>query len=56
MEGLLLRHLGAVYRTLIQTIPESARTDRLMDMAERLRQIIAATDDSLLREWERLLR
>ncbi len=56
VEGLLLRHLGAVYRTLIQTIPESARTDRLMDMAERLRQIIAATDDSLLREWERLLR
>ena len=56
VEGLLLRHLGAVYRTLIQTIPESARTERLMDMATRLREIIAATDDSLLREWERLIR
>ncbi|MBK7782123.1 MAG: DUF3516 domain-containing protein [Ardenticatenia bacterium] len=56
VEGLLLRHLGAVYRTLIQTIPENARTERLMDMAARLREIIAATDDSLLREWERLVR
>jgi superfamily II RNA helicase len=56
VEGLLLRHLGAVYRTLIQTIPETARTERLMDMAARLREIIATTDDSLLREWERLIR
>lgn len=56
VEGILLRHLGAVYRTLIQTVPESARTPRLMAMANRLREVIASTDDSLLREWERLQR
>lgn len=56
VEGILLRHLGAVYRTLIQTVPEGARTPRLMDMAARLREVIASTDDSLLSEWERLQR
>jgi superfamily II RNA helicase len=55
VEGLLLRHLGSVYRTLIQTVPEGARTERLMRMAGRLRDIIASTDDSLLTEWERLM-
>lgn len=53
-EGLLLRYLSEVYKTLLQTIPELARTDELEDIIVHLGTLIRGVDSSLLDEWERL--
>ncbi|HVY29089.1 MAG TPA: DUF3516 domain-containing protein [Polyangiaceae bacterium] len=53
-EGLLLRYLSEVYKTLLQTIPELARTDELDDIIVHLGTLIRGVDSSLLDEWERL--
>jgi Domain of unknown function (DUF3516) len=53
-EGLLLRYLAEVYKTLSQTIPELARTPELDDAIEYLGSLIRGVDSSLLDEWERL--
>ncbi len=50
-EGIVLRYLSDVYRTLEQSVPESARTDELADIRERLRFLVRETDSSLLEEW-----
>src|SRR4029078_7169122 len=36
-EGLVLRYLGDAYRALRQTVPDSVRTDDLVDITEGLR-------------------
>jgi hypothetical protein len=53
-EGLLLRYLSEVYKTLLQTIPELARTDELDDIIVHLGTLIRGVDSSLLDEWEKL--
>lgn len=53
-EGLLLRYLSEVYKTLSQTIPELARTEELDDIIIHLGTLIRGVDSSLLDEWERL--
>jgi hypothetical protein len=53
-EGLLLRYLTEVYKTLSQTIPESARVEELGDIIAHLGTLIRGVDSSLLDEWERL--
>jgi superfamily II RNA helicase len=53
-EGLLLRYLSEVYKTLNQTIPELARTLELDDIILHLGTLIRGVDSSLLDEWERL--
>jgi hypothetical protein len=53
-EGLLLRYLAEVYKTLTQTIPELARTPELIDATEYLGALVRGVDSSLLDEWERL--
>jgi hypothetical protein len=53
-EGLLLRYLSEVYKTLNQTIPELARTEELDDIILHLGTLIRGVDSSLLDEWERL--
>jgi len=53
-EGLLLRYLSEVYKTLNQTIPELARTEELDDIIVHLGTLIRGVDSSLLDEWERL--
>jgi superfamily II RNA helicase len=53
-EGLLLRYLSEVYKTLNQTIPELARTEELDDIILQLGTLIRGVDSSLLDEWERL--
>ncbi|HKQ69890.1 MAG TPA: DUF3516 domain-containing protein [Polyangiaceae bacterium] len=53
-EGLLLRYLTEVYKTLSQTIPESARVEELDDIIAHLGTLIRGVDSSLLDEWERL--
>jgi hypothetical protein len=54
-EGLLLRHLSQVYKTLVQTVPEPARTDAVVDHIAHLRTMIGAVDASLIEAWEKLI-
>jgi superfamily II RNA helicase len=53
-EGLLLRYLSEVYKTLNQTVPELARTEQVDDIIVHLGTLIRGVDSSLLDEWERL--
>ncbi len=53
-EGLLLRHLSQVWKVLTQTVPETAKTEPIVEMEEYFRELIRAIDSSLLEEWERL--
>jgi hypothetical protein len=53
-EGLLLRYLSEVYKTLVQTIPDASRTLELDDATHYLGTLIRGVDSSLLDEWERL--
>jgi superfamily II RNA helicase len=53
-EGLLLRYLSEVYKTLVQTIPELSRTEPVEDMILTLGTLVRGVDSSLLDEWERL--
>ena len=54
-EGVLLRYLSDFYRTLWQTVPETARTDALFEIAVYFRGMLERVDDSLVREWEQLV-
>jgi hypothetical protein len=51
-EGLLLRYLGEVLRTLDRSVPEQSKTDALHDVIAYLRELVRHTDASLLQEWE----
>ena len=53
-EGLLLRHISAVYKVLKKTVPESARTEPVREMELYLRTVIRQIDSSLLEEWEKM--
>jgi superfamily II RNA helicase len=53
-EGLVLRYLSEAYKTLVQTVPETYRTDELMDVIAFLRGTVRGVDSSLIDEWERL--
>ncbi len=53
-EGLLLRHLMQVWKVLAQTVPDSAKTEEVVEMEDYFRELIRGIDSSLLDEWERL--
>jgi superfamily II RNA helicase len=53
-EGVLLRYIGQVYKTLVQTVPESVKTEPFEDIVSNLRGMIRQVDSSLLEEWESL--
>jgi hypothetical protein len=53
-EGLLLRHLSQTWKVLSQTVPDSAKTDDVVEMEVYFRELIRGVDSSLLEEWERL--
>jgi len=53
-EGTLLRYLSNAYKTLLQTVPEAAKTDELYDITEWLGELVRQVDSSLLDEWEAL--
>ena len=55
MEGVLLRYLSQAYKTLEQNVPESFKTDEVVDLAAWLRVLVARVDSSLLQEWERMM-
>jgi superfamily II RNA helicase len=53
-EGLLLRYLSEAYKTLVQTVPETYRTDEVLDLIAFLRVTVRGVDSSLIDEWERM--
>lgn len=54
-EGVLLRYLVQAYKMLVQTVPDAAKTDELLDIIAFLRTMVATIDTSLIQEWERML-
>ncbi len=52
IEGVLLRYLSDVVKTLDQTVPESFKNDEVDAMASFLRAEVRGIDSSLLDEWE----
>ena len=54
IEGVLLRYLSDVYKTLVQTVPAFAKDERVEDMITTFGAIVRQVDSSLLDEWERL--
>ncbi|MHB8877746.1 MAG: DUF3516 domain-containing protein, partial [Myxococcaceae bacterium] len=53
-EGVLLRYLSDAYKTLVQSVPETLRTEELEDVIAFLRVALERVDSSLLDEWERM--
>ena len=53
-EGLLLRHLSQTWKVLAQTVPDSAKTEDVVELEVYFRELIRGIDSSLLEEWERL--
>ncbi len=53
-EGILLRYLSDVYKTLIQTVPEWAKDERISDIVTYFGAMIRQVDSSLLDEWEKM--
>ena len=53
-EGTLLRYLSEVYKTLLQTVPETARTPELEELIVSFGALVRGVDSSLIDEWERL--
>jgi hypothetical protein len=54
VEGLLLRHLSQVWKVLAQTVPDSAKTDAVVEMEAYFRELIRGVDASLIEEWEKM--
>jgi superfamily II RNA helicase len=54
-EGVLLRYLSQLYKTLDQSVPEAAKTEGVWDALGFFRALVETTDSSLLEEWEGLL-
>jgi len=53
-EGLLLRHLNSVYKVLSQTVPDTVKTDSVLEMEMYFREMVRGVDSSLADEWERM--
>ncbi len=54
-EGVLLRYLSQLYKTLGMSVPETAKTAEVYEIEGFFRTLIEHTDTSLLEEWESLL-
>ncbi len=53
-EGILLRHLSSVHKTLTQSVPDTAKDDTVREMELYLGTMLRQVDSSLLDEWERM--
>ncbi len=53
-EGLLLRHISSVFKTLSQTVPDSKKNDTIREIESYLKTLIQQTDSSLMDEWEKM--
>jgi len=54
-EGLVLRYLTDCYRAMNQTVPDSEKTDEVIDLIEWLGEMVRQVDSSLIDEWERMI-
>ena len=54
-EGVLLRYLSEVYKTLEQNVPLEDQSDALVELMAYFRAMLGQVDSSLLTEWEELL-
>jgi len=54
-EGVLLRYMTQVYKTLLQTVPDHHKDERVEDIAAFLRASLARVDSTLVREWEQMV-
>jgi superfamily II RNA helicase len=54
-EGVLLRYLSQLFKTLAQSVPEREKSEEVYDVQAYFRALIEHTDTSLLEEWESLL-
>ena len=54
-EGLVLRYLTDCYRAMNQTVPDSEKTDAVVDLIEWLGEMVRQVDSSLIDEWERMI-
>ena len=54
-EGVLLRYLSDIYRTLVQSVPAALYSDELTDVVAYLRATLQRVDSSLVSEWETML-
>lgn len=53
-EGLLLRYLSDVYKTLTQTVPVRFKTPEVVEMIAYFGVLVRGVDSSLVDEWERM--
>jgi|SRR5579875_1182619 len=53
-EGLLLRYLSDAYKALVQSVPESSKTEEVLDLTDWVGEMVRQVDSSLLDEWELL--
>ena len=53
-EGVLLRHLSSVHKTLTQSVPDAVKNDTVREMEIYLGTMLRQVDSSLLDEWERM--
>lgn len=54
-EGLVLRYLSDAYRTLVQTVPDRFKDERVEEVEIYLRSLLDRVDNSLVTEWEELV-
>ncbi len=55
MEGVLLRYLSQGFKVLVQTVPDEAKTDEVIDVVAYFRTTLGRVDSSLVQEWERMV-
>jgi len=53
-EGVLLRYLSQVFKTMAETVPLPARSEEVMDILAHFRALLRDVDTSLIEEWESL--
>jgi len=51
-EGVLLRYLSQIYKTLDQNLPDQIKTEGLLDVIAYFRAMLERVDTSLIDEWE----
>ncbi|MEM7051521.1 MAG: DUF3516 domain-containing protein [Acidobacteriota bacterium] len=54
-EGVLLRYLSQLYKTLAQSVPEKYKTEGVLDIQSFFRTLLERVDTSLIEEWESML-
>jgi len=54
-EGVLLRYVSQVYKTLLQTIPDDSKDESVLEVQAYFRAMLTQVDSSLVQEWESML-